>query len=747
MRLLGVLAVWATFASSSLAGDWAHWRGPEMTGVSREKNLPSDWSLAPQKNVLWTSEIGGRATPCILNGRVYLNARTHHDVSVGSSELINAGEQVVCWDLKTGEELWKDVFPVYETDIPAPRVGWASMTGDTETGNVYLHSVSGLLRCYTADGERVWQRSLQEEFGEITGYGGRLTTPLIDEDRLIVAIPCLNWGETGNPPPKHTFYAFDKRTGELLWIAAPGGAIGDTFYTNPVVAIVDGVRQIISGNGDGGVYGINARTGEKLWGMKLTKRGMNVTPVVNGKYVYISHGEDNIDSLAFGRVQCIDATARGDLTEKGGVWRVDGVKAGYASPCIHDGVLYVVTDSGEMIAFDAKDGKKLWEYKIGTVGKGSPVWADGKIYVMEVNGRIHVVKVSREGAEKLSDVELFATGGQKGTDEIYASPAIADGKVVFVTRDRTICIGSADAEIASADVPAMPAETEAGTEVASIQLRPYEVSLKAGEKVEYEVHAFDKNGRFLRTISEFKLTPDDGLAGAKAENDTLTTAADVQLPQAGVVTVEAEGQSAKARIRSFPPLPWNWDMEGLSGVQVPAGWVNAQLKFKPAQIEGGTVLKNEFGPGKPAFSVWMGPPEMTSYVVQADVMVEGRRQIPSVGISDQRYDLILKANNLKLSLQTWPAHLRINEESKLEKDPVGKWYTLKLAVDASGEEAMIHGKMWPRGEDEPGEWTLEASDPNKNDQGSPGLYVYRLPNGIAYVDNVIVSELDAAKSE
>jgi hypothetical protein len=215
----------------------------------------------------------------------------------------------------------------------------------------------------------------------------------------------------------------------------------------------------------------------------------------------------------------------------------------------------------------------------------------------------------------------------------------------------------------------------------------------------------------------------------------------VKLPQAGVVNVEAEGKTAKARVRSFPPLPWKWDMDGLSGVQVPAGWVNAQLKFKPAPLDGGTVLKNVWGPGKPSFSVWIGPADMTSYIVEADVMVEGKRQIPSVGLTNQRYDFIVKANSLKLSLQTWPAHLRINEEKKLEKDPVGKWYTLKFVVDPSGKEAVIRGKMWPRGEDEPEEWTLEAHDPNKNDHGSPGLYVYRLPNGITYMDNVVVSEL------
>ena len=135
--LLTVMLVSQTVAS---AQDWTHWRGPEQNGISRETNLPDAWSLEGEKNVAWTSDIGGRATPVILNGRVYLNCRTEHDFN-DPVEKIHLREQVVCWDLKTGELLWQDRFNVFQTDIPAPRVGWAAMAGDKETGYVYVHSV------------------------------------------------------------------------------------------------------------------------------------------------------------------------------------------------------------------------------------------------------------------------------------------------------------------------------------------------------------------------------------------------------------------------------------------------------------------------------------------------------------------------------------------------------------------------------------------------------------------------------
>ncbi len=131
----GLICVGLLFAAGpveGLADDWAHWRGPEQNGISRELNLPNDWSFDTKENVLWISDIGGRSTPIVLNDRVYLNCRTEHDVNV-PEELVHAGEQVVCWDAKTGEIIWKDVFNVFQTDIPAPRVGWAAMCGDRTT--------------------------------------------------------------------------------------------------------------------------------------------------------------------------------------------------------------------------------------------------------------------------------------------------------------------------------------------------------------------------------------------------------------------------------------------------------------------------------------------------------------------------------------------------------------------------------------------------------------------------------------
>ena len=168
------LAVLALAVATCDAGDWAHWRGPEQSGVSRRKALARRLVAGrASKNVLW--DLAHRWT-----------LHTHRHERPGVPELPDhprrerspaedscPGTGGVSRRGHPGQVLWQDVFNVFQTDVPAPRVGWAAMVGDPETGHVYVHTVSGLFRCYTPDGKIVWEHSLLEDFGRISGYGGR----------------------------------------------------------------------------------------------------------------------------------------------------------------------------------------------------------------------------------------------------------------------------------------------------------------------------------------------------------------------------------------------------------------------------------------------------------------------------------------------------------------------------------------------------------------------------------------------
>lgn len=414
------------------AGEWPTWRGPNQDGTSPETSLVSTWS-AEGENLLWKAEFIGRSTPIVMNGRVYVIGRVGQDIT--------QQERVACFDAKTGELLWNHQFNVFHTTISFNRVGWASPAGDVETGNVYIHGVQGLFFCLDRDGKITWSRSLTEEYGRISGYGGRIHTPIIAGELVVISYLNSSWGEQA--ATRHRYFAFDKRTGELVWVATPGGRPLDTTYSTPVVAEMDGQSYIIGGNADGSIYAMKQANGERVWGFQLSLRGINTSVVVDaiGKKVYASHGEENIDNTAMGRVVCIDATGTGDVTQTHEVWRYDGVNFGYASPALHDGRLYIADNSANLHCFNAATGELHWEHSIGTVGKGSPVWADGKLYVTEVNGKFHILQPGDDACETLSIQQLNRAEDAEHYVEIYGSPAIADGRIYFLTEEYLYCIG------------------------------------------------------------------------------------------------------------------------------------------------------------------------------------------------------------------------------------------------------------------------------------------------------------------
>ena len=202
-------------------------------------------------------------------------------------------------------------------------MGRRNVAADPETGYLYVQGVGGLFFCLDGDtGETVWSKSLIEEYGFMEGYGGRTQTALIDEDQVIVSFSSTSWGSEARP--LHRYRAFDKRTGDLLWTSAPAPSQADkNTQSTPNVAVINDRRLIIAGNGGGGIYALEARTGEKVWGFQLSKRGINTSVLVDGTTVYAAHSEENVDEASMGRVVAIDATGCGDITETHEVWRAE----------------------------------------------------------------------------------------------------------------------------------------------------------------------------------------------------------------------------------------------------------------------------------------------------------------------------------------------------------------------------------------------------------------------------------------
>jgi outer membrane protein assembly factor BamB len=728
MRIVPILLVLAAGAPLS-AGEWPSWRGPGQNGVSSETGLVSSWSPAGE-NLAWRADLIGRSTPVVFDGRVCANGR------VGQG--LHKQETVACFDAGTGKKLWEHHLDVYLSTVPFNRVGWSSVVGDPETGNLYAHGVGGLLVAFDRAGKIVWSRELTEEFGFYSGFGGRTHTPMIDEDRLVLSFVNTGWGEQG--PPRNRTFAFAKKTGDLLWVSTPGGQPYDlNTSTTPVAAVINGQRLLIEGNADGWIYAIRARTGEKVWGFQLTKGGINITVAVDGDTVFAAHSEENVDTPGLmGRLVAIDATGAGDVTKTHERWRVEELGAGFSSPLVHAGTVYVVDNSANLFAIDEKTGRQLWKHKLGTVGKGSPAWADGKIYVTETNGRVHILKPGPAGVETLDTDEITvqdATEGPAGRyAELYGSPAIAYGRVYLSTEAGLFCLGDKRKPFkAVKGEPVVLKEPAAQGPPALLQVVPAEVLLQPGKTARFQVKAFDAQGRILPAPQgEWAL---QGLAG-KLENGAFTP--DAGKPQAGKVAVKAGALEGTARVRVIPPLPWTYDFEAVEAGKTPPWWVAAGLKFPVKELDGGKVLsKPPVAVGLDRSDVFLGPDEMSGYTIQADLRgaVKGRKR-PDLGLINSGYHMDLMGNHQKIQIRGWASELRLEKSVPFAWEP-DVWYTMKFRVDQQGDKALLRGKVWRRGEPEPQEWMIAIEDPQPVRQGSPGIYGYSAAE--IYYDNLQVT--------
>jgi len=704
-------------------GDWPEMRGPNRDGVSRETGLIEKWALNGE-NFLWRVPYGGRSAPIVMGNRVY--------VQNPSGRGVDLQERVMALDADTGKVVWEYKFGIFQSDVPPHRVGWASPAADPETGNIYALSGGAQVIALNKDGKPLWQRSFGEEFAAFTTHGGRTMSPLIDGDLVIVSAAVSNWGASA--ARAHRLIALDKRTGDVVYVANPGGRPYDTAYASPLIATINGVRQLIVGLGDGGIYAIKPQTGQKIWGFVAAKRAINTGVVVKDNNVFVSHGDENLDVNELGMIASVDGSQTGDI--KTPKWAVKGTEFGYAPPILDGNRIYQVDNSAHLEAFDADTGKHLWSLPIGTEQKAPPVFADGKIFVGTNNGKFVIVRPFADRGQILSSVELpvskMSCCSSEGIPEqILGGAAVSRGRIFFVSSDAVYAIGSKQAKAVTGTAVDEPAPRGEGAP-AYVQVVPTEMVLKPGQTVNLKARLFDDKGRFLR---EDRATwALDGLKGTVT--DGAFTVANEQVDQAGVVKATIGGITGEARARIARSLPWKDTFDSYADGAAPPGWVNAVAgKVSVTTLNGQKVLQK--AADNTIFKrarVFIGPTDLSNYTVEADVRAtESRRQLGDVGITAQRYSLVLYGNSQKLKLEPWEPETARTVTVPFTWKP-DTWYRLKLRVENQADgKVRAQGKVWPVGQPEPAAWMIDKIDPIGQRQGAPGLFLDAQWG--AYLDN------------
>ena len=430
-------AALALLAVSASAGNWPQWRGPDGSGISNEKNLPSEWS--PTKNIKWKTPIEGRAhsSPIVWGKTIFLTtaiegaevpgakAAKHtlgdkefvHPDSIGANKKHTF--KVLALDRDSGKILWQaTAWEGTPYDDRHRKSSYAASTPATDGKMVYAFFGTEGLYAYDFKGKLAWKAQL----GNIATLGmGAAASPILFDNVVIVQADEDN-GETS------FIVALDKKTGKEVWRTSRKGV--QVSWSTPLL-VRTATRAELIASGTEFVIAYDPATGKELWRHKGVESNAIPSPVANNEYVYLVAGFPAKITLA------IRLGQNGDLTgTPNAPWKYEKGTAYVPSPILYGDYLYLTTDRGILTALDAKTGEVKYEggrIPIPATFTASPVAFEGKILMTSEDGDTFIIKAGPKH-------EIIGTNSVG--EAVYASPAIADGRIFIRGEKNLYCIGS-----------------------------------------------------------------------------------------------------------------------------------------------------------------------------------------------------------------------------------------------------------------------------------------------------------------
>ena len=396
------------------AENWPAWRGPRGDGTSSETGIPVSWSTT--QNIAWKTPLAikGHSSPVVWGDRIYVT---------GCDE--QTRERVVeCFDLKSGKRTWRHVCLVADLEKKHPENSFASATPATDGERLFVSFMAFPqvhLFCFSNTGELLWRANP----GPLLSKHGFCSSPMLFNDSVI-----LNCDQDGDG----YLVAYEKATGKERWrVARPNKTRSyctPFFFADPDRA---GKTQMVL-SGSKCVTGYDAATGEMLW-LHEGPTEQYVASLVRGKdgILFLSTGFPEFHLMG------LKSGGRGTIGKEHVAWHIhhreNGPKgAAYVpSPIAFKDWFYVVSDVGYLGCIEAATGKRLWLEKLGRHNHASPVLVEDRIYIPDDSGITWVVKAGPK-------FEVLAKNELK--EDIYASPAVSQGKMVLRSKDHLWCVTS-----------------------------------------------------------------------------------------------------------------------------------------------------------------------------------------------------------------------------------------------------------------------------------------------------------------
>jgi outer membrane protein assembly factor BamB len=404
--------------------NWPQWRGPALNGVV-PGDAPLEWS--DSRNVSWKIEIPGRgySSPIVWGDKLFLTTAVPTgkgsgpaDAGGGRGPGGNAGVDehrfvVMAFDRVSGKPLWQHTAATATPHEGYHRIygSFASNNPATDGRHVYAFFGSQGLFAYDMNGKPVWKRDFNQrmkmrlQFGEgaaVVLHEGKLITVFDHQEQGLLAVT-------------------DTATGKQLWSVPRNEG---SSWSTPLVVTHQGKKQIVV-TATPKAMAYDLETGKLEW--EVSGLGLNPIPmpVQSGDLVYVMTGfrDPKLMAVRLGRT--------GNLTGTDAVlWQSTRGLSYTPSPVVHDGILYLLTDNGQLSALDAKTGQPFYQqqrlpkpYNF----KASPIAVNGRLYLASEDEDVIVVKMG-------PSYEVLATNTLR--DQSFIATPVAVGGDLYL-RSRT----------------------------------------------------------------------------------------------------------------------------------------------------------------------------------------------------------------------------------------------------------------------------------------------------------------------
>jgi outer membrane protein assembly factor BamB len=376
--------------------NYPFFRGQDSRGIAGGSGYLVDWNGEEGRNIKWKTAIpkNGKSSPVIWGKKLFVTGAEGR-----------TGE-VYCLDKETGEILWTAlvsdiagepaVLPEMDQDA-----GLAVSSAAVNKNSVCAIFANGNLISLDHDGNRKWAINIGLP-ENVYGYSSSL---LIYDNTLIVQFDAQE---------KVSLMGYDTETGELKWETLRNGR---PVWSSPVMANFNGKQQVVI-NGNPYVTSFDAETGDELWSIECLTGDVAPSLAVNSTMAYAV--------TDYARLAAIKAGTGASI-----VWEDNMFTPDVSSPVANNEFLFLATGSGDVACYDAQAGDTLWTHYFAQQFYASPVIADGKVYILDRSGTMHIVKATGQ-------YELIAESPLG--ENADCTPAFSDKKIYLRGRNNLYCI-------------------------------------------------------------------------------------------------------------------------------------------------------------------------------------------------------------------------------------------------------------------------------------------------------------------